>query len=84
VRTNLVKIGNSHGVRIPKALIAAAHLGPEIELELIDGGLMMRTPVAHPRAGWDAAFRADPAVLTREERAWVDADLSASDRDWTW
>jgi antitoxin MazE len=84
LRTNLVKIGNSHGVRLPKALIAA-RLGPGIELELIDGGLVMRTPVAHPRAGWDAAFKADPAALTSEERAWLDADLAGSaDRDWTW
>jgi antitoxin MazE len=86
MRASLVKIGNSHGIRIPKALIAAAGLGPEIELDLVDGGLVVRPArVAHPRAGWDKAFQADPAGLTREERDWVDADLSGeSDQEWTW
>jgi antitoxin component of MazEF toxin-antitoxin module len=40
MRARLVKIGNSQGIRLPKALITAARLGPEIELELVDGGLV--------------------------------------------
>jgi antitoxin MazE len=87
MRTNLVRIGNSHGVRLPKALIAAARLGPEIDLELVDGTLVLRAApeAVHPRAGWEQAFQADPGPLTRDERDWIDADLSSvSEKDWTW
>jgi antitoxin MazE len=85
MQTTLIKIGNSQGVRLPKALIEAARLGPKIELELIDGGLMMRSSQKHPHDGWDAAFKADPPALSDEDKAWLEADLSPeADKDWTW
>ncbi|MHB0875186.1 MAG: AbrB/MazE/SpoVT family DNA-binding domain-containing protein, partial [Anaerolineae bacterium] len=55
IRTHIVRIGNSRGVRIPKPLLD--QLGLEDEIELLPGadGLLLR-PVKHPRAGWDEQF----------------------------
>ena len=40
--THLVKIGNSHGIRIPKPLIEQACLdGRELKLQLVDNGLLI-------------------------------------------
>ena len=72
----LVQIGNSKGVRIPKALIEQAGLeGSELELRVVRGGLLIK-PVRQPRQGWDEAIRA--AVERGEvayDRAWLEADL---------
>jgi antitoxin MazE len=57
MRTKLVEIGNSRGIRIPKALIEQCGLGGEIELEPREGELIVRSPKT-PRAGWEAAFAA--------------------------
>ncbi len=72
VRTNIVRIGNSRGVRIPKALLEDCGLGRTVELEVENGRLVIR-PVHHARAGWDEAFRqmgerGDDELLDRESR----------------
>lgn len=50
--TQLVRIGNSQGVRIPKSLIEQAHLeGKELKLQLVSGGLLI-APLSQARDGW--------------------------------
>ena len=55
-RTRLVKIGNSRGIRIPKALIEQLALGPEVELVVEEDHLEIH-PGRKARAGWEEAFR---------------------------
>ena len=56
MKTKLIKIGNSRGVRLPKALIEQAGLKQDIEL-LVQGGEIVLRAQAQSRAGWDEAFR---------------------------
>ena len=57
MKASLVQIGNSRGVRIPKAFLEQAGLRDEIEIEVRGSQIVIR-PVNHPRAGWDEAFAA--------------------------
>lgn len=57
VRSRIVKIGNSQGIRIPKLLLEQANLVDEVELQLEDNQLIVR-PVGRARANWEEAFRA--------------------------
>ncbi len=54
MRTTLVKIGKDLGVRFPKELAEEAHLGTEIDLEVVEGGLIIRTATSN-RPGWSQA-----------------------------
>ena len=56
MKTNIVRMGNSQGIRIPKALLAQCRLEGAVDLEVENGCLVIR-PAARPRAGWDEAFR---------------------------
>lgn len=56
MKTKLVRIGNSHGVRLPKAFIEEAQLTGEIEISLEAGTVVIRSAPLHPRAGWAEAF----------------------------
>jgi len=57
MKTRLVRIGNSRGVRIPKPLIEQAGLTEEVEMGLRDGAIVIQ-PAATLRSGWaDAAKR---------------------------
>lgn len=56
VRARIIRIGNSQGIRIPKLLLEQAHLGNEVELELGQDGIMIRS-VQSARYGWDEAFQ---------------------------
>ena len=56
MKTKLIRIGNSRGIRIPKALLDQCHLKETVELETQNGCLTIR-PVGTPREGWAEAFR---------------------------
>lgn len=81
IRTRLVKIGNSQGVRIPKVVLDQLKLTDTIELEVQDNQLIVR-PGKAVRADWAAQFQQmaqlgddvlldDDALATRwEESEW--------------
>jgi len=48
MKTRIVRIGNSRGVRIPKPLIEQAGLGDEVELRVVESGLLAQ-PARKPR-----------------------------------
>lgn len=56
MKTTIVRIGNSRGIRIPKAVLEQCHLQDEVELEVRDDHLEVR-PATKPRSGWADAFR---------------------------
>lgn len=69
-RARFVKIGNSHGIRIPRPLIEQSGLGEEVELEVDRYRIVIRRP-SRSRADWRAAFlemaeRGDDGLLTTE------------------
>ena len=58
MKTRLVRIGNSRGVRLPKVLIQQSGLTEEVELRVGDGTIVIARAVA-PRSRWaDAAKQA--------------------------
>ncbi len=56
MKTSVVRIGNSRGIRIPKALLEECRLRDSVELEVQNNHLVIR-PAAKPRSGWEEAFR---------------------------
>jgi antitoxin MazE len=57
IKTRLIKIGNSQGIRIPKLLLEQLSFGNEVELAIEQDQLVIR-PSHHPRENWDEQFRA--------------------------
>ncbi len=52
----IIKIGNSKGVRIPKAVLEKYKMKDSVILILKDDGLFLK-PVDHSRKDWEAAFK---------------------------
>jgi antitoxin MazE len=78
--TTLVRIGNSQGVRIPKAIIEQAHLSDkELEFKVLDEGLLIQ-PIKKPRQGWRQQFESKTDNLDKD---WLNAPLS-TDEEWEW
>jgi len=57
VKTELVRIGNSRGIRIPKPIIEQCGLGDRVEMRVEEDRLVISSERL-PRQGWDEAFRA--------------------------
>ncbi len=56
MKTKVVKIGNSRGIRIPKSIIHESGLKSEVELEVSDGHIIIK-PISVNRKSWDTAFK---------------------------
>lgn len=56
--THVIRVGNSLGVRIPKAITMQLGLteNTDIELKITDNGLLI-SPVRHRREGWADSFK---------------------------
>jgi antitoxin MazE len=80
MKTRLICIGNSRGIRLPKAVIDQIGLRDEIELRVEDRSVIL-TSVVRPRADWADAAQdlgkteggpLDPPTSTRfDEDEWV-------------
>ncbi len=57
VKTQIIKIGNSRGIRIPKLLIDQVGFGSEVEIAVQRDQLVIRS-TSRPRYGWGERFRA--------------------------
>jgi len=58
MKTHIIRIGNSHGLRIPKPILDEIGLAAEGEVELkVRNNALIISRSAKPRAGWAAAFR---------------------------
>ncbi|MFQ5597433.1 MAG: AbrB/MazE/SpoVT family DNA-binding domain-containing protein [Nitrospiria bacterium] len=81
----IVKIGNSKGVRIPKVLIEEAHLeGKELDFRVVKNGLII-SPSQKSREGWAEAVQVSQSSHGAEplDREWIDSVL-VSDEEWEW
>ncbi len=82
LKTHIIRIGNSRGIRIPKAMLEQLGGCEEVELVAEEDRLVVR-PATRPRAGWDEQFRAmaergDDQLL--DESAATDWD----EAEWEW
>lgn len=82
MKTRIVRVGNSRGIRIPKPLLDQAGLGENVELHAEPGRLVI-VPADRPRAGWaeaarEMAARRDDALLDPTTRTRFD------DEEWEW
>jgi antitoxin MazE len=51
----IIKIGNSKGIRINKAVLEQYNLNDSLEMILEKSQIILR-PLSKPRSGWDEAF----------------------------
>jgi antitoxin MazE len=84
LRTRIIKIGKSQGIRIPRRLLGRIQPGEEVELQVQHDEIVIRR-THPPRRGWEGQFsataqRADDELLDSEpllQTAW-------DGEEWQW
>ena len=89
MKANIVQIGNSKGVRIPKTLLEQLRFDKSVEFQVTPEGLLLR-PVhepkenhSQPRAGWNEMFQtalAETGNDAEEFADWNQARLTDFDK----
>jgi antitoxin MazE len=83
IKTRLVRIGNSQGIRIPRVVVEQADLRGDLELEVRRRQLVIRS-ASRPRQGWENRFRA-MAERSDDRPLWPEATLTSFDeKEWEW
>ena len=83
VRTRIIRIGNSQGIRIPKPLLEQSGLHGEVEL-VVEHNKIIIHAAESPRRDWEEAFA---AMAQHGDDALLDPDVIESEWDqeeWQW
>ena len=84
IKTNIVKIGNSRGIRIPKVLLEQTGMTEQVEIEVQSSQLVVRPVIKSAREGWDEKFQ---QMASREDDKMLDETVSTSqwdEEEWQW
>ncbi|MDD2300088.1 MAG: AbrB/MazE/SpoVT family DNA-binding domain-containing protein [Fermentimonas sp.] len=76
MKTDVIRIGNSKGVRLPSTILKQCGIGSKVEIEVRDNEIILK-PVKSPREGWQDAFQqmhefGDDELIIPDE---IDAEL---------
>ena len=82
MKTRLVRIGNSRGIRLPKPFIEEAGLTDEVEVRVRERAIII-TPSVAPRAGWAEAAK---QLRERDEDRLLDLPTPTrfDEKEWRW
>lgn len=81
MHVKLVRIGNSQGVRLPKAVIDQVRLGQDLDLQVSGGAIIIR-PTRRVREGWAEA--AAECRKANDDRAASEWDSTIGDFEGEW
>jgi antitoxin MazE len=79
MRSRLVRIGNSRGLRLPKTLLAESGLADEVEITLERGALVIRA-ARSPREGWAESVER----LGTDKAPWPHLPSRFDEEEWRW
>lgn len=81
MKASIIKIGNSQGLRIPKPILEQCGFSQEVELEVHDRELVIKS-ASHPRQDWDKAFKA--MAQNGDDKLIEIPDSKWDEDEWEW
>ena len=85
MKTKIIRIGNSQGVRIPKPLLEQSGISEEIEMVLRDNEIILRSSDI-TRKNWDRSFEkmAEQRDDTLLDQGYIETPSDWDETEWTW
>lgn len=82
IRTSIIRIGNSQGIRLPKAPLAMSGIEKDVEIAVTNGSIIIR-PAKKAREGWAESFQ---AMASSSDNALLDEHIPTEwdEEDWEW
>lgn len=76
----IVKIGNSQGIRIPKKILEECGIDRKLELEVKEHTIIMKSLKA--REGWEESFK--KMHENGDDELLIDDNIDLDDEVWVW
>ncbi|MBC8400647.1 MAG: AbrB/MazE/SpoVT family DNA-binding domain-containing protein [Candidatus Marinimicrobia bacterium] len=84
MKAQIIRIGNSRGIRIPKVVIEQCQFDNEVDLEVSNQKLIISS-AEHPRVNWEDQFRT--MADNQDDRLLIsDSSLTTTwdEEEWDW
>lgn len=81
MKIDIIKIGNSQGIRIPKTIMEQCGFTDSVEMEIKDGNLVLSP--RQVREGWAESFQLMAAKID-DELLIDDTTPTEYDEEWEW
>ncbi|MEK7517641.1 MAG: AbrB/MazE/SpoVT family DNA-binding domain-containing protein [Patescibacteria group bacterium] len=82
MKANIVSIGNSKGIRIPKVLLKQFDFNDQVDLEIEKKGIVIKPVKSKTREGWDSAFKL--MHERKEDTLLIDEKTDFDIKGWEW
>ncbi|MCK4906974.1 MAG: AbrB/MazE/SpoVT family DNA-binding domain-containing protein [Spirochaetes bacterium] len=79
---DIVKIGNSRGIRLPKEIIKQCNIESRINLEVKNKTIIIKPLKNKTRSGWNAEFK--KMKKNSDDRLIVNDNIVIEEEDWEW
>ena len=79
---SLVQVGNSKGIRLPKAVLDQCHIEDKLDMEIADDSIILKPVKNKPREKWAEKFA--KMKEAGEDKLLIYDGLDLSDKDWEW
>ncbi len=85
MKTKVIKIGNSKGIRIPRHMLEQSGLKSEVEIEVKDKTIILKS-TSKIRDDWESAFQKmsennDDVLMDKE---YLENTISWDNEEWEW
>ena len=81
MKIHLIRIGNSFGIRLPKAVLDQCQFKDVIDAEIVDGKLILTSP-KNCRQGWEESFKA--MAKNGDDTLLDDVKPTFDEEEWQW
>ncbi len=82
MKVSVVPIGNSKGVRLPKAILEQLGVSDQMELEVENKQIILRPINKNPRSGWEEALQ--KMNRNQEDNLLIPETETEEGFDWEW
>jgi len=82
MKTSIVPIGNSRGIRIPKTILEQCHIEKDVVLEIEGDTIIIKPIKREPRKEWEQSFK--NMHEHKDDRLTIDDKIDLNMADWEW
>ena len=82
MKATIIPIGNSKGIRIPKAILEQCNINEEVSLEVKDNCIIIKPIKNKPRKGWDGYFKM--MKEKKDDKLLINDQVDLEMEDWEW
>ena len=82
MKTNIIVIGNSRGIRIPRAILKLCHIRKEVDLEVKREAIIIKPVNRIPRESWEESFKT--MHRNKDDQLLINDNLDLNMENWEW